>query len=188
MELRVPILTKTANSRIMSPLLVITLRDLTAIRARCVGTAAKTIHGQILGLVGCGAIARMTARKAQGFGIRIIGYDPYLDQSLAEECNIELVSLTGLLKESDFISIHTPLNKETWHLIGESEFKQMKSTRAKPRSGLFDVPQIAHIWAVDFLRVSKDIIMVFRSSVISILLNSILFSFFVISQVSYVLD
>ncbi len=91
-------------------------------------SSMQPIHGQVLGLVGCGAIARMMAKKAQCFGMRTIGYDPYLDQSLAEECNIELVSLPELLKESDFISIHTPLNKETWHLIGESEFKQMKST------------------------------------------------------------
>ena len=87
-----------------------------------------SIYGQTLGLVGCGNIGRMTARKAQCFGLRVLGYDPYLDKSLAKESGITLVSLPELLKESDFISVHTPLNKETHHLIGEKEFKQMKPT------------------------------------------------------------
>ena len=87
-----------------------------------------SIYGQTLGLVGCGAIGRMAAKKAQCFGLKILGYDPYLEQSLAREYGITLTSLPELLKESDYISVHTPLNEETWHLIGEEEFKQMKPT------------------------------------------------------------
>jgi len=87
-----------------------------------------SIHGQTLGLVGCGSIGRMTARKAQCFSLKILGYDPYLDKSLAKEYGITLVSLPELLKESDFVSVHTPLNKETRHLMGEKEFRQMKPT------------------------------------------------------------
>ena len=87
-----------------------------------------SIYGQTLGLVSCGNIGRMTARKAQCFGLKILGYDPYVDKSLAKEYGITLVSLPELLKESDFVSVHTPLNKETWHLMGEEEFKQMKPT------------------------------------------------------------
>ena len=87
-----------------------------------------SIYGQTLGLVGCGNIGRMTARKAQCFSLRVLGYDPYVDKSLAKEHGITLVSLSELLKESDFVSVHTPLNKETWHLIGEKEFRQMKPT------------------------------------------------------------
>ncbi|MBA7709018.1 Glyoxylate/hydroxypyruvate reductase B [subsurface metagenome] len=83
------------------------------------------IHGQTLGLVGCGNIGRMIARKAQCFGLRILGNDPYVDESLAKEYGITLVSLPELLTESDFVSVHTPLNEETRHLIGEAEFKQM---------------------------------------------------------------
>ncbi|MFQ5997213.1 MAG: C-terminal binding protein [Dehalococcoidales bacterium] len=85
-------------------------------------------YEQTLGLVGCGKIGRMTARKAQCFGLRILGYDPYVDKSLAKEYGITLVSLPELLKESDFVSVHTLLNQETRHLIGEKEFKQMKPT------------------------------------------------------------
>ena len=87
-----------------------------------------TIYGQTLGLIGCGAIGRMTARKAQCFGLRVLGYDPYADEFLAKEHGITLVGLPELLKDSDFISVHTLLNKETRHLIGEKEFKQMKPT------------------------------------------------------------
>jgi len=86
------------------------------------------IYGQTLGLVGCGDIGRMPARKAQCLNLRILGYDPYVDKSLARECGITLMSLPELLRESDFISVHTPLNEETRHLIGEKEFKQMKPT------------------------------------------------------------
>ena len=91
-------------------------------------TPIGSIYGQTLGLVGCGSIGRMTARKAQCFGVKILGYDPYVDKSLAKEHGITLVSLPELVKESDFVSVHALLNKETWHLIREGEFKQMKPT------------------------------------------------------------
>ncbi len=87
-----------------------------------------SIYEQTLGLVGCGNTGRMTAKKAQCFDLKILGYDPYVDESLAREYGITLVSLPELLKESDFISVHTPLSKETRHLMGEKEFKQMKPT------------------------------------------------------------
>ena len=98
--------------------------------AEVIGVLAPmgSIYGQTLGLIGCGNLGRMTARKAQCFSLRVLGYDPYVDKSLAKEYGITLVSLPELLKESDFVSVHTFLNKETWHLIGEKEFKQMKLT------------------------------------------------------------
>jgi D-3-phosphoglycerate dehydrogenase len=84
------------------------------------------IHGQTLGIIGCGNIGRMTARKAKGFGLRILGYDPYIDKSLAKESGITLTDLPTLLKESDFVTLHTPLNEETRHMINEKIFSQMK--------------------------------------------------------------
>jgi len=87
-----------------------------------------SIHEQTLGVIGCGNIGRITARKAQCFGLRVLGYDPYVDKSLAKEYGITLVSLPRLLKEADFISVHTLLDEKTRHLIGEKEFKQMKPT------------------------------------------------------------
>lgn len=87
-----------------------------------------SIHGQTLGLVGCGAIARVVAKKSQCFGIRIVGYDPYLDQSIAAQYGIAMTGLTDLLNRSDFVSVHAPLSDETWHLIGEKQFNEMKPT------------------------------------------------------------
>ena len=100
-------------------------RWLEAQRSRATAAAP---YEQTLGLVGCGKIGRMTARKAQCFGLKILGYDPYVAKSLAEESGITLVSLPELLKESDYVSVHTLLNQETRHLIGEKEFRQMKPT------------------------------------------------------------
>lgn len=87
-----------------------------------------SIHGQTLGVIGCGNIGRMMARKAQCFGLTTLGYDPYLDKSVAREYEITMVSLTKLLEKSDFVSVHCLLNDETRHLIGEKELKRMKPT------------------------------------------------------------
>jgi len=86
------------------------------------------IHGQTLGVIGCGNIGRTTAKKAQCFRLSVLGYDPYVDKSLAKESGITLVSLPELLKKSDFVSISTLLNEETRHLIGEKELRLMKPT------------------------------------------------------------
>ncbi|MFC1920578.1 C-terminal binding protein [Chloroflexota bacterium] len=95
---------------------------------RSIMAPMSPVHAQTLGLVGCGEIARMAARKAQGFNLKLIGYDPYLDKAVAAQAGITLVSLPELLKESDFVSVHAPLSDDTFHLIGEKEFKQMKPT------------------------------------------------------------
>ncbi len=79
-----------------------------------------------LGLVALGNIARCLARKMSGFGMTILASDPYVSSEVAAEYGVELVPLEHLLRESDLISVHTPLNAETRHLIGEAELRQMK--------------------------------------------------------------
>lgn len=86
------------------------------------------ISGQILGLIGFGKIARTLEPKAKAFGLKIIAYDPYVSEAVAEEFGVELVSLDKLLKESDYISLHAALTEENYHLLGLSEFKKMKPT------------------------------------------------------------
>ena len=87
------------------------------------------IDGQTLGLVAFGNIARATARKAKVFGLDVIAYDPYLPPWIAKEYQVRLVpSLEDLASESDFVSLHTPLNNETRKLIGESFFRAMRPT------------------------------------------------------------
>jgi D-3-phosphoglycerate dehydrogenase len=85
-----------------------------------------SIWGQTVGIVGCGNIGRMTARKAQCFGLKVIGYDPYVDRNLARESGIALKSLPEVMGESDYVSLHPCLNQETFHLIGEKELTLMK--------------------------------------------------------------
>ena len=84
-----------------------------------------SIWGQTLGIVGCGNIGRMTARKAQCFGLTVIGSDPYVDPDLARESGITLKSLPEVMGESDYVSLHPCLNQETFHLIGEKELALM---------------------------------------------------------------
>jgi D-3-phosphoglycerate dehydrogenase / 2-oxoglutarate reductase len=87
------------------------------------------IYGETLGIIGCGNIGRTVAGKAQCFGLKILGYDPYVDKILARQSGITLVDrLPDLLKEADYITLHPLLNRETRHLIGERELKQMKPT------------------------------------------------------------
>jgi len=87
------------------------------------GMPIHRIHGKILGLIGCGKIGLEVAKKISGFGVKVIAFDPYIEK--ARE-GIELKDLDTLLKESDFISIHCPLNESTRHLIGEKELQKME--------------------------------------------------------------
>jgi len=87
------------------------------------GIPIHRIKGKTLGLLGCGKIGLEVAKRISAFGVRVITFDPYLKQ--APE-GIELKDFDTVLKESDFISIHCPLNDSTRHLIGEKEFKKME--------------------------------------------------------------
>lgn len=84
------------------------------------------ITGETLGLLGFGNIARETGRRAQIFGLNVIAYDPFVDPTLARAMNAELVSLNDVLRRSDYVSCHLPLNPKTRHSIGEEQFRQMK--------------------------------------------------------------
>ncbi|MCM8759725.1 MAG: C-terminal binding protein [Candidatus Omnitrophica bacterium] len=87
-----------------------------------------SIEGQILGLIGFGKIAREVARKAGVFGLKVVAYDPYVDKSYFSKYDVRKASLNKLLTVSDYVSLHCPLNHETYHLIGEEELKLMKKT------------------------------------------------------------
>ncbi len=81
---------------------------------------------QTLGLVGFGNIARMVAQRAAPFGYRIIAFDPYLSQEVADAYSVRLVSLEEVLAESDVVSVHTFLAPSTRHLINAEHLAQMK--------------------------------------------------------------
>jgi D-3-phosphoglycerate dehydrogenase / 2-oxoglutarate reductase len=85
------------------------------------------LRDQTLGLIGFGNIARRLAPKALGFGMRVLAYTPRLLPG--RETGVELTDdLTGLLSESDYISVHVPSTVATRDLIGERELRAMKAT------------------------------------------------------------
>jgi glyoxylate reductase len=88
----------------------------------------QDVYGATLGLLGLGRIGSAVARRARGFAMRVIYYDPYRRQDLERELNIEYVDLDTLFQQSDYISIHTPLTPETYRLVNRERFKQMKCT------------------------------------------------------------
>ncbi len=86
------------------------------------------IHHATLGIIGFGRIGRALARRAQGFGMRILFYDDQVKEVIGRELGAEKSVLDDLLSESDFVSLHVPLTGETRHLIGERELQIMKNT------------------------------------------------------------
>lgn len=87
------------------------------------------VYGKVLGIVGCGRIGQATARRAAGFGMRVIYYNrTRLSAKLEHELRAEYRGFDDLLDEADFVSIHTPLRPETHHLFGAAQFQRMKRT------------------------------------------------------------
>jgi phosphoglycerate dehydrogenase-like enzyme len=90
-------------------------------------TWGHDIAGKTLGLVGCGRIGQAVAKRAAGFGMRLLAFDP-LPNAEARNLGIEFVPLEMLLAESDFVSLHAALTPETRGLMGEAQFRRMKPT------------------------------------------------------------
>jgi len=89
----------------------------------------RELRGKTVGVVGLGAIGRRVAKLLQGFGVRLLGYDPYVAPEALAGINITMVkSLDELLRESDIVTVHARLTPETYHIIGERELRLMKPT------------------------------------------------------------
>jgi glyoxylate reductase len=87
------------------------------------------IHGKTLGVVGFGRIGRAVARRGLGFGMRVLYHDTVrADAATERELNATAVDLETLLRESDFVSLHTLLTAETRHLVNERTLRLMKKT------------------------------------------------------------
>jgi D-3-phosphoglycerate dehydrogenase len=84
------------------------------------------VFGKTLGIIGLGRIGTAVGKRAKGLGMQVIAYDPFLSSEKAGELGIESKGLKEILKEADYISLHTPFTPETKHIIGEKEFKLMK--------------------------------------------------------------
>ncbi|MFQ5738658.1 MAG: phosphoglycerate dehydrogenase [Acidobacteriota bacterium] len=79
-----------------------------------------------LGIVGLGKIGSVLARRAKGFDMTVLAYDPFVSNEYALGLGVQLSSLEDLLRQSDFVSLHLPLNDQTRALIGRSELSRMK--------------------------------------------------------------
>lgn len=90
--------------------------------------AGQDLYRATLGLIGLGRIGSAVARRAKGFEMRIIYYDPYRRPDLEQQLGIEYREMNDVLREADFISVHVPLMESTRHLIGREQFKLMKPT------------------------------------------------------------
>jgi len=90
----------------------------------------SSVWGKTVGLVGGGGlIGKAVAKRAQGFSMRVLYWTPRRKSEAEErEAGLTYVSLDELLRESDFVSLHSPLNAETRHQIGKREFGLMKKT------------------------------------------------------------
>jgi glyoxylate reductase len=88
------------------------------------------VHGKTIGLIGGGGrIGRAVAKRAQGFSMRTLYWTPRRkSESEEREAGLEYVPYDQLLSESDFVSVHAPLNAETRHLVGERELRLMMPT------------------------------------------------------------
>jgi glyoxylate reductase len=93
------------------------------------GLLGADFVGATLGIIGMGRIGQAIARRAKGFNLNILYTNRRrLTLNLEQELGVNYVTLEQLLKEADFISLHTPLTEETYHLISTKELKQMKKT------------------------------------------------------------
>ncbi len=86
------------------------------------------LRGQTLGLIGFGTIARLVARKLRGFELTVLAHDPYVAADVFASHGARPTSLDEVLSEADFLSLHCPLTRATYHLIGERELRLMKPT------------------------------------------------------------
>ena len=86
------------------------------------------LMGSTLGLIAFGRVARQTALRAKPFGLHVLAYDPFIDETRMREYGVEPSTLEDLLRNSDFISMHVPGRPETNGLLQEKHFRLMKKT------------------------------------------------------------
>jgi len=92
-------------------------------RARFKG---RELFGRTLGLVGLGRVGKEVARRLLAFSMKVLAHDPYIEAREARALGVEMVSLEELLRRSDIVSVHVPLNDETRGLIGAREIASMR--------------------------------------------------------------
>lgn len=92
-------------------------------RKRFVGSE---LRHKILGVIGLGSIGREVVKRARSFEMRIIATDPFVNAQTARDVGVELVELSALYRQSDYITLHTALTPESMRMLSRSAFEQMK--------------------------------------------------------------
>src|SRR4030042_2627249 len=90
--------------------------------------SGRDIYGATIGIIGAGRIGYAVAKRAKGFDMRILFYDVIPRPEMEKDFGAKKVDLDTLLKESDFVSVHVPLMKETHHLVNAQKLSLMKKT------------------------------------------------------------
>lgn len=84
------------------------------------------VFDKVLGIIGFGRIGKEVAKRANSFGMKVLAYDPFISKDAATHVDAQYSTLEDLLKQADFITVHTPLTDETKHMISTEQFKNMK--------------------------------------------------------------
>lgn len=92
------------------------------------GLTGFDLHGKTAGIIGTGKIGQVFIDICKGFGMNIIAYDPYPNEAFAESRGVSYVSPDRLFAESDIISLHCPLTKDTRYIINDDSLSKMKQT------------------------------------------------------------
>lgn len=104
------------------------------------------VYKKTLGVVGLGKIGSHVASVARAMGMEVLAYDPYLSSERAEQLGVHLVEMDLLLREADYITLHLPKTKETYHLINADAIAKMKPTARLincARGGIIDEAALA---------------------------------------------
>jgi D-3-phosphoglycerate dehydrogenase len=116
------------------------------------GKKLYRLEGQTVGLIGFGKIPRNLSRKLiDAFGMKILAYDPFITEEFAKECGVVKADLETVMSESDFVSVHVPLTKETRYMIDEKMMRLMK-----PSAYLINCGRGAIVKEEDLVKVLKD--------------------------------
>lgn len=84
------------------------------------------LRSKTLGVIGCGRLGKMCVQYGNAFFMNVLAHDPHINQSEIEKIGVESATMEELLRASDFVSVHVPLNESTENLIGKKEFGRMK--------------------------------------------------------------
>ncbi|HYV67940.1 MAG TPA: phosphoglycerate dehydrogenase [Myxococcales bacterium] len=108
--------------------------------------SGRELSGKTLGVIGTGSIEALVVRRPQAFGMKVIGYDPFLAAEAAEKLGIELVDLSGIWTRSDAVTLHVPLTEQTKNMVGAAQIARMKQGALVvncARGGLVDEKALA---------------------------------------------